>query len=168
MIIDPVQAQRLSGVLLMDQGSRLALDSPIVALDNQVLAGAAADKLGAVAREPELGGQRMAVVLPGEPVRAPRESRLEDVGGVRAAVGEVPVTVEPGEQQLRLQAGEHGAALLIGAEVAVIGGPLEALDDLAVTDRLVTRLRLACRVPGAFRPRAGARPAGTPPDRRPG
>ena len=103
MVIDPVEAQCLSGVLLVDQGDRLAVDSPVVALDDQVLAGAAADELGAVVREPELGGQRMAVVLPGEPVRACREPRLEDVGRVRAAMGEVPATVEPGEQQLRLQ-----------------------------------------------------------------
>ena len=64
MVIDPVEAQCLSGVLLMDQGDHLARDSPVVALDDQVLAGTCADELRTVTREPELGGQRMAVVLP--------------------------------------------------------------------------------------------------------
>jgi hypothetical protein len=41
---------------------------------------------------------------------------------VRAAVGKVPVTVKLGEQQLRLQAREHRAALIIRAEVAALGG----------------------------------------------
>jgi hypothetical protein len=107
MLIDPVEAQCLSSVLLMDQGDRLAVDSPVVALDDQVLAGAIADEFRTVVRQPELGGQRMTVVLPGEPVRARRKPRLEDVGRVLAAMGEVPVAVEPAEQQLGLEAGEH-------------------------------------------------------------
>jgi hypothetical protein len=44
MVIDPAEAQCLSGVLLMDQGDRLAVDSPVVALDDQVLAAAIADE----------------------------------------------------------------------------------------------------------------------------
>jgi hypothetical protein len=80
MVIDPVQAQCLLGVLLMDQGDRLAVDSPVVALDDQILAGAFADELRTVVRESELGGQRMAVVFPGQPVGTSRKPRLEDMG----------------------------------------------------------------------------------------
>jgi hypothetical protein len=74
---------------------------------------------------------------------------------VRAAVGKVPVTVEPGEQQLRLQAREHGAALIIGAEVAVSRCSLQALYDLAVTDRLVSWLRLTSGAGLGYRHGAG-------------
>jgi len=78
VVIDPVEAECLSSVLLVDQRDRLAVDSPIVALDDQILAGTVADELRAVARKPEFGGQCVAVVLPGEPVAASAKPRLED------------------------------------------------------------------------------------------
>ena len=96
VVVDPVEAECLSSVLLVDQRDRLTVDSPVVALDDQVLAGTVADEFCAVVREPEFGGQRVAVVLPGEPVGASRKPRLEDVGGVRAAAGKVPVAVRTG------------------------------------------------------------------------
>ena len=140
VLIDPVETERLGGVLLVDQRDGLAVESPVVALDDEVLTGTVADEFCAVIREPEFGGERVPVMLPREPVRARRQPRLEDMGGVRAATGQVPLIAEPGEQQLRLVAGEHRPALIIRAEVAIGRGPAEALNDLAVADRLVTRL----------------------------
>lgn len=63
-----------------------------VALDDQVLAGAAADKLRPVMGEAELSGERVPVVLPGQPVGASLQFRLKDVRGVRTACGSPIVT----------------------------------------------------------------------------
>jgi hypothetical protein len=100
VLIDPVEAERLGRVFLVNQRDRLAVDSPVVALDDEVLTGTVADEFCAVIREPEFGGERVPVVLPREPVSASRQPRLEDVGGVRAAPRQIPLITEPGEQQL--------------------------------------------------------------------
>jgi len=51
------------------------VDSPVVALDDEVLTGTIADEFCAVIREPEFGGERVSIVLPREPVRARRQPR---------------------------------------------------------------------------------------------
>jgi hypothetical protein len=45
VVVDPVQAKRLGSVLLVDERDGLAVDSPVVALDDEVLAGAVAGEL---------------------------------------------------------------------------------------------------------------------------
>ena len=107
MVVHPVDTKCLGGVLLMDQRDGLPVDGAVVALDDEVLAGTVADELRPVVGEAELDRERMPVVLPGQPVGASLESRLEDVGGVRAAPREIPLAAEPREEQLRLVAGEH-------------------------------------------------------------
>jgi hypothetical protein len=65
MVIDRVEGERLGSILLVDERDRLAMDNPVVAFDDQVLARAIADELGVVVREPELNGQRVPLMLPG-------------------------------------------------------------------------------------------------------
>ena len=107
MVVHPVQTERLGGVLLVDQRDGLPVHGAVVALDDEVLAGAVADEFRPVTGEAEFGGERVPVVLPGQPVGASLQSWLEDVSGVRAAPREIPLAAEPREEQLRLVAGEH-------------------------------------------------------------
>jgi hypothetical protein len=107
VIVDPVETERLGGVLLVDQRDGLPVHGAVVALDDKILAGAVADELGLIAGQAELGGERVPVVLPGQPVGTSLQPRLEDVGGVRAAPREIPLAAETREEQLRLVAGEH-------------------------------------------------------------
>ena len=74
VLIDPVEAERLGSVLLVNQRDRLAVDGPVVALDDEVLAGTFADEFCAVVREPEFDGECVPVVLPREPVGASRRA----------------------------------------------------------------------------------------------
>lgn len=75
----------------------------------------------------------MPVVFPGKPVGSPLQPRLEDVGRVRAAPRHVPLAAEPGQEQLRLVAGEHRPALVVGAKVAIGGSASQAGNNLAIT-----------------------------------
>lgn len=68
---------------------------------------AVSDEFGAIPGEPELGGEGVPVVLPGEPVGACGQPRLEDMGRMRPAPQQIPLVTEAGEEQLRLVAGEH-------------------------------------------------------------
>src|SRR5580658_9938799 len=64
--------------------------------------------------------------------------------GMSTTPRQVPLAAEPGQEQLRLIAGKHRPALIVGAEIAVGRRPAKALDGLAFADRLVARLvRLA-------------------------
>jgi hypothetical protein len=59
VFIDPVEPKCLSSILLMNQRDLLAVDLPVVALDDKVLADAPAYEFRAVLRESELYGERM-------------------------------------------------------------------------------------------------------------
>src|SRR6185437_940960 len=146
VVVDPVEAKGLSGVLLVGERDRLTVDGPVVALDNEVLARAAAGELRLVVGEPDFGGEGMPVVLARKPIGASVQPRLEDVGGVRAAAGQVPLSAEPGKQQLRLEASQHRPALIVGTKVTVGRGPSQTGDDLTVPDQLITRLGPPCRL----------------------
>ena len=97
--------------------------SRAVAAASEVLAGTIADKLRTVAGEPEIGGERVPVVLAREP------------GGMLATRSRDHIP-EPGQQQLRRLAGQHRPALIVRAEVAVGRSPAKALNGLTIANRL--------------------------------
>src|SRR5262249_50896621 len=97
VFIYPVEPERLGSVLLMNQCDRLAVDDPVVALDDKVRADAPADEFRTVMREPELHGERVPIMLTCQPVWASRQPRLKNMSGMSPAPRQVPKAFESGQ-----------------------------------------------------------------------
>jgi hypothetical protein len=57
MLIDPVKAEGLRGVLLVYERDRLAIDNPVVTLDDEILANTVSHEFSAVMSEPKFSGE---------------------------------------------------------------------------------------------------------------
>src|ERR1700735_3571043 len=116
MLIAPVKAEGLRGVLLVYERDRLAIDNPVVTLDDEILANTVSDELSAVTSELKFSGEGVSVVLASEPVAASGESRLENMRRMRPASRQVPLVAEPGQEQRRRRPRQATAALSVSTQ----------------------------------------------------